>query len=34
MTHLLVVANETVTGPSLIEAVEARKPDLVTVITP
>ena len=34
MTHLLVVANETVTGPSLIEAVEARKPDLVTVIAP
>jgi hypothetical protein len=34
VTHVLVVANETVTGPSLIEAVEARKPDLVTVIAP
>jgi hypothetical protein len=34
VTHVLVVANETVTGPSLIEAVEARKPDLVTVVAP
>ncbi|HEY7149990.1 MAG TPA: hypothetical protein VH420_11160 [Gaiellaceae bacterium] len=34
MTHVLVVANETVTGPSLIDAVKARKPDLVTVIAP
>ena len=34
MSHVLVVANETVTGPSLIEAVEAKKPDLVTVVAP
>jgi hypothetical protein len=34
VTHVLVVANETVTGPRLIEAVQARKPDLVTVIAP
>ena len=34
MSHLLVVANETVTGPSLIEAVERRAPDLVTVLAP
>jgi hypothetical protein len=32
--HVLVVANETVTGPSLIEAVKAKQPDLVTVIAP
>jgi hypothetical protein len=32
--HVLVVANETVTGPSLIEAVEEKQPDLVTVIAP
>jgi hypothetical protein len=34
VSHVLVVANETVTGPSLIEAVEAKKPDLVTVVAP
>ena len=34
MSHVLVVANETVTGPRLIEAVEAKKPDLVTVVAP
>ena len=34
MSHLLVVANETVTGPSLIEAVKQRAPDLVTVLAP
>ena len=34
MSHVLVVANETMTGPSLIEAVEKRNPDLVTVIEP
>jgi len=34
VTHILVVANETVTGPSLIDAVEGRKPDLVTVVAP
>jgi hypothetical protein len=34
MSHVLVIANETVTGPRLIEAVEARKPDLVTVVAP
>jgi hypothetical protein len=34
MSHVLVVANETMTGPSLIEAVEKRNPDLVTVIAP
>ena len=34
MSHVLVVANETVTGPSLIDAVEAKKPDLVTVVAP
>jgi hypothetical protein len=34
VTHILVVANETVTGPSLIDSVEARKPDLVTVVAP
>ena len=34
MRHVLVVANETVTGPSLIEAVQAKKPDLVTVVAP
>jgi hypothetical protein len=32
--HVLVVANETVTGPSLIEVVKAKQPDLVTVIAP
>jgi hypothetical protein len=34
VSHLLVVANETVTGPSLIEAVMRRAPDLVTVLAP
>ncbi len=34
MTHVLVIANETVTGPGLIEAVEAKQPDLVTVVAP
>jgi hypothetical protein len=34
MKHVLVVANETVTGPSLLEAVKRRDPDLVTVIAP
>ena len=34
MSHVLVVANETVTGPSLIEAVQSRHPDLVTVLAP
>ena len=34
MSHLLVVANETVTGPSLIEAVKQRDPELVTVLAP
>jgi hypothetical protein len=32
--HLLVVANETVTGPSLLETVKRRNPELVTVIAP
>jgi DNA-binding LacI/PurR family transcriptional regulator len=31
---VVVVANETVTGPSLLEAVKRRDPDLVTVIAP
>jgi hypothetical protein len=34
VSHVLVVANETMTGPSLIEAVESRRPDLVTVLAP
>jgi hypothetical protein len=34
LSHLLVVANETVTGPSLIEAVKRRAPELVTVLAP
>ena len=34
MSHVLVVANETMTGPSLIEAVQSRHPDLVTVLAP
>ena len=34
MKHVLVVANETMTGPSLIAAVESRQPDLVTVLAP
>ena len=34
MSHLLVVANETVTGPSLIDAVKRRAPELVTVLAP
>ena len=34
MSHVLVVANETMTGPSLIEAVKSRHPDLVTVLAP
>ena len=34
MSHLLVVANETVTGPSLIDAVKHRAPELVTVLAP
>jgi hypothetical protein len=34
VSHVLVVANETVTGPRLIEAVEAKSPDLVTVVAP
>jgi hypothetical protein len=34
VSHLLVVANETVTGPSLIEAVKGRAPELVTVLAP
>jgi hypothetical protein len=34
VSHLLVVANETVTGPSLIEAVKRRAPELVTVLAP
>ena len=34
MSHLLVVANETVTGPSLIEAVKQQAPGLVTVLAP
>jgi hypothetical protein len=32
--HVLVVANETVTGPMLIETVKQREPDLVTVLAP
>jgi hypothetical protein len=34
VSHLLVVANETVTGPSLIAAVKQRSPELVTVLAP
>ena len=34
MSHVLVIANETVTGRGLIEAVEAKQPDLVTVVAP
>ena len=34
MSHLLVVANETMTGPSLIEAVKQHSPELVTVLAP
>jgi hypothetical protein len=34
VSHVLVLANETVTGPSLIESVKGRSPDLVTVIAP
>ena len=34
MNHVLVVANETVTGPTLIEAVKDKHPDLVTVLAP
>ncbi|MGH3104263.1 MAG: hypothetical protein ACRDN6_09240 [Gaiellaceae bacterium] len=34
MSHVLVIANETVAGRSLIEALEGRAPDLVTVICP
>jgi hypothetical protein len=34
MRHVLVVANETMTGPSLIAAVQSKQPDLVTVIAP
>jgi hypothetical protein len=34
VSHVLVIANETVTGPRLIEAVKARNPELVTVIAP
>jgi hypothetical protein len=32
--HVLVVANETVTGPSLLAAVKRGSPELVTVIAP
>jgi hypothetical protein len=34
VSHVLVVANETMTGPGLISAVESRHPDLVTVLAP
>ena len=34
MKHVLVVANETMTGPSLIESLKRSKPDLVTVLAP
>ena len=34
MSHVLVIANETVTGPSLIDAVKAKHPELVTVVAP
>jgi DNA-binding LacI/PurR family transcriptional regulator len=34
MNHVLVIANETVAGRHLIEALEEQKPDLVTVICP
>jgi hypothetical protein len=34
VSHVLVIANETMTGPRLIEAVESRHPDLVTVVAP
>ena len=34
MSHVLVIANETVTGPGLIEAVKAKHPELVTVVAP
>ncbi len=34
MSHVLVIANETVTGPGLIDAVKAKHPELVTVVAP
>jgi hypothetical protein len=34
VNHVLVIANETVAGSHLIEVLEARKPDLVTVVCP
>jgi hypothetical protein len=34
VNHVLVIANETVAGKTLIEVLEERKPDLVTVICP
>jgi hypothetical protein len=34
VSHVLVVANETMTGPSLIDAVRSKHPDLVTVLAP
>jgi predicted deacetylase len=34
MKHLLVIANETVAGRHLIEVLEQREPDLVTVVCP
>jgi hypothetical protein len=34
VSHVLVIANETVTGPGLIDAVKAKHPELVTVVAP
>lgn len=34
MSHVLVIANETVGGTHLIEALEEQRPDLVTVVCP
>lgn len=34
MSHVLVIANETVAGHHLIEVLEQRRPDLVTVVCP
>ena len=34
MSHVLVIANETVTGPGLIDTVKAKHPELVTVVAP
>ena len=34
MKHVLVIANETISGQSLLEGLKRREPDLVTVIAP